>query len=89
MCLLEREFHAYTRERQFCQSSSDCVIVRTYCPFGLGVAVNKSYQEEVAKEYEMLAATSAKVVECKYSGFLGQNAVCHQGRCEKEDPIER
>ena len=87
-CLLQREFFAFVRERQFCQSPSDCIVVETFCPFGLGVAVNRAYKGEVAAKYEVLAAEFNKFADCKYSGFLGQIAVCVRGRCDKEHPAE-
>jgi hypothetical protein len=81
-CLLEHEFRAFVGERQSCSQDDDCVLVRTFCPFGTAVSVAQRYAGDVSAKYDALASEYAKFASCKYKGIARGDTKCTTGRCD-------
>jgi hypothetical protein len=80
-CLIEHQFDAYVWERQTCSIDADCTVVETFCPFGCGAAVAKSYAQSVALEHDRLRAEYTQRAHCMYKCGPVVSAACVQRRC--------
>ena len=80
-CRVEEEFRRYVTERQQCSRDSDCVVVRTDCPFGCkGIPVSASHADEVIqKQDEIYSRLESRCVsKCER---LVTRTVCDKGWC--------
>lgn len=76
---LEQEVYASIENAKECSSSKDCELFWFDCPFGCGLAMNKS---KVSRIKEMIDRFHAELCNrCYYKCRIVKGASCEQSRC--------
>jgi hypothetical protein len=76
------EFDAFVRDRNFCDSVADCILIESGCPLPCAVAVHVAHADAVrAKAERLVEERKSDGRGCAYRCAAALPIDCRSGRC--------